>query len=236
MRKTFKYRLYPTPAQETLLSETLDGCRWLYNRLLEERILAYDACDESVGLYDQHARIPVLKAERPGLSAVHSQVLQNVAVRIDLAMKAFFRRVKAGETPGFPRFRGVGRYDSFCYPQSGYKLRADGACVYLSGIGDVPLVLHRPLDGSVKTCCIRRTATGKWYVAFSCETQDMPLPIRTDMVGIDVGLASFATLSTGEQIANPRFFRTEEKALAKVQRRLAHAQTGSPAWRKRKKV
>ena len=62
MRKTFKYRLYPTPAQETLLSETLDGCRWLYNRLLEERILAYEACDLSVGLYDQHARIPLLKA------------------------------------------------------------------------------------------------------------------------------------------------------------------------------
>src|SRR5271168_3050663 len=105
-RKTFQYRLSPTPAQETVMNRTLEECRWLYNRLLEERILAYEACDVSLGLYDQIGRLPRLKAERPSLAAVHSQVLQNVAVRVDLAMKAFFRRVKEGaDEPGFPRFR-----------------------------------------------------------------------------------------------------------------------------------
>src|SRR5712692_847563 len=166
MRITFKYRLYPTPAQETAMNRTLGDCRWLYNRLLEERLLAYEACDVSVCLYDQHAPIPLLKSERPGLAEGHSQVLQNVAVRLELAMKAFFRRVKAGETPGFPRFRGRGWYDSFCYPQSGFRLT--GERVFLSKIGDVTVVLHRPLEGDVKTCCVRRTATGKWYVTFSC--------------------------------------------------------------------
>ncbi len=105
----------------------------------------------------------------------------------------------------------VGRaaYDSFCYPQSGFSLlgRA-GASVK---IGDVPLVLHRPLEGTVKTCCVRRTATGKWFVTFSCEVESTPLPVALPQVGIDVGLASFATLSTGEQIANPRFFRRMRK-------------------------
>ncbi len=188
----------------------------------------------SVGLYDQHARIVLLRGERPALASIHSQVVQNVAVRLDLAMKAFFRRVKAGETPGFPRFRGAGRYDSFCYPQSGFSLQ--GERVRLSKIGDVPLVLHRPLEGEVKTCCVRRTATGKWFVTFSCEVESTPLPVAVPQVGIDVGLSSFATLSTGEQIATPRFFRKDEKALAQVNRRLSRQEKWSPAWKKRKKA
>jgi putative transposase len=235
-RRTFRYRLYPTPAQETALEHTLDACRWLYNRLLEERKVAWVETQTSVSLFQQHERIPVLKAERPGLADVHSQVLQNVAVRIDLAFKAFFRRVKAGETPGYPRFRGRGWYDSFCYPQAGrkggYWLTEDGQHVHLSKIGDVAVTLHRPLEGTVKTCCVRRTATGKWFVTFCCEVTDALLPTSTDAVGVDVGLTSFATLSTGEQIANPRFFRKDEKALVKVNRRLSRQIKGSPAWRK----
>jgi putative transposase len=239
-RQTFRYRLYPTPAQETALEQTLEDCRWLYNRLLEERKLAWDETETSVTLYQQHARIPLLKSERPGLAQMHSQVLQNVAVRIDLAFKAFFRRVKAGETPGHPRFRGRGWYHSFCYPQAGrkggYWLSADGQHVHLSKVGEVALEVHRPLAGSVKTCCVRRSATGKWFVTVSCAVEDRPLPASTESVGLDVGLASFATLSTGEQIANPRFFRTEEKALAKVQRRLAKRTKGTPSWRRAKRA
>src|SRR5215469_11402668 len=118
-RKAFRYRLYPTPAQETALERTLLECQWLYNRLLEERKVAWQETQTPMTLYQQHARIPVLKAERPGLAGVHSQVLQNVAVRIDLAFKAFFRRCKAGEEPGYPRLRGKGRYDSITFPQTG---------------------------------------------------------------------------------------------------------------------
>ncbi len=221
------------------MCRTLDDCRWLYNRLLEERRLAYESSETSLSLYTQHARIPLLKKERPTLTGVHSQVLQNVAVRLDLAYKAFFRRARAGETPGFPRFRGKGWYDSFCYPQAGRKggyWLTDTEHVHLSGIGIVPLVLHRPLEGDVKTCCVRRTSTGKWYVSFSCEIETQVLPASAEQVGIDVGLASFATLSGGESIANPRFFRKDEKALATVQRRLSKQVKFSPAWRKRKRA
>jgi putative transposase len=239
-RKTFRYRLYPTPAQETALEHTLDECRWLYNRLLEERKLAWDETETSVSLFQQHERIPVLKAEHPGLADVHSQVLQNVAVRIDLAFEAFFRRVKAGEMPGYPRFRGRGWYDSLCYPQAGrkggYWLTDDGQHVHLSKIGDVAIQLHRPLEGSVKTCCVRRTATDKWFVTFSCTVEDGPLPVSAEAVGLDVGLASFATLSTGKKIANPRFFRKDQQALARVQRRLCRRQKGTPAWRKARRA
>src|SRR5258707_5740159 len=104
MRKTCKYRLYPKNEQRRLLEQQLDACRWLYNRLLEERKTAWEQHQESVRLYDQHALLPALKAERPALAGVHSQVLQNVAVRTDVAVQAFLRRLKAGERlPPFPR-------------------------------------------------------------------------------------------------------------------------------------
>lgn len=109
MHKTFQYRLYPTHEQRRLLEQQLEECRWLYNRLLEERKTAWEQRQELLRLYDQQALLPALKAERPQLSGVQSQVLQNVAVRLDLAFTAFFRRLKAGETPGSPRFRGMGR-------------------------------------------------------------------------------------------------------------------------------
>jgi putative transposase len=161
--------------------------------------------------------------------------LQNVAVRLDLAFKAFFRRSKDGEQPGYPRFRGRDRYDSFCYPQSGFAL--DGSTVRLSKIGKVRLVLHRPTQGAIKTCCIRRTSTGKWFVSFSCDLPDQPAGAAPEAaVGLDVGLISFATLSTGEQIANPRFFRRDEGDLTRKQRRLSREAKGSAARRKRRKM
>jgi putative transposase len=115
MHKAFKYRLYPTAAQETAMKAILEECRWLYNHFLDERKTVYEQTGHSPSLYEQNLSLPGLKQQRPGLAKVHSQVLQNVAVRVDLAMGAFFRRVRAGEKePGYPRFRGKGRYDSFC--------------------------------------------------------------------------------------------------------------------------
>ncbi|MBF6592431.1 MAG: helix-turn-helix domain-containing protein, partial [Ktedonobacterales bacterium] len=173
MRKTFKYRLYPSHGQETLLMRSLDECRWLYNHLLEERKMAWETHQETLSLYDQQATLPALKAERPAMKTVYSQVLQNVAVRIDLGMKAFFRRVKAGETPGYPRFRGRNRYSSVTYPQ------ADNGCIkldhnrlYASGLGKIKLVYHRPTEGQMKTATIERTSTGKWFVAIVCEVAE----------------------------------------------------------------
>jgi putative transposase len=236
VRKTFQYRLYPTAKQERLLNQTLDECRWLYNYLLESRKTAWEERKESLGLYEQHSMLPQLKVERPSLANVHSQVLQNVAVRIDLAFQAFFRRVKNGETPGYPRFRGRNRYDSFCYPQAPSGCKLDGDLLVLSKIGSVRVVLHRPLEGTPKTVCVRRSATGKWYVTIACEWEPTALTERNEQVGIDVGLETFATLSAGNTVENPRFFREEETALAKAQRRLAKEARGTRPQRKRRKV
>ncbi|HVB72418.1 MAG TPA: transposase [Ktedonobacteraceae bacterium] len=231
----FQYRIFPTRKQETLLDDTLNECCWLYNHLLEKRKQAYEQEDKGLSCYQQQATYPVLKQERSSLNTVHSQVLQNVAVRIDLAFKAFFRRCKAGEEPGFPRFRGVNRYDSFTYPQSGFKIDEQGK-LFASGIGHIKIALHRPLKGKTKTLTIHKRSTGKWYACFSSEREPERLPGRQEQVGIDVGLKTFATLSDETEIENPRFFRKEEKALAKVQRALSRAAKGAPERHHKRKI
>src|SRR5713226_8945402 len=235
MYKMFQYRIYPTKKQVQKLNETLGECRWLYNHFLEQRKTTYEQEGQSLSCYHQIDTLGLLKQERATLKQVHSQVLQNVAVRIDLAFKAFFRRCKAGANPGYPRFRGRDRYDSFTFPQSGFSLTHDDR-VTLSKIGSVKMVSHRPLKGTVKTCTIRRSSTGKWYVSFAVECDPERLDPVAAQVGIDVGLKTFASLSNGEEIASPRFFRKEEKALAKVQRKHSKLAKGTPQRRKHRKV
>jgi putative transposase len=237
LNKMFQYRIYPTKKQERLLNETLEECRWLYNHLLEKRKEVYEQKGKSLSCFEQQKTYGILKQERPSLNIVHSQVLQNVAVRIDLAMKAFFRRVREhAQEPGFPRFKGKGRYDSLTYPQVPNGCEIKAGKLFLSKIGHVKIVLHRPMPGKVKTCTIHRSSTGKWYACFSVECEPERLPDRPEQVGIDVGLKTFATLSTGEEIENPHFFRKEEKALAKVQRKHSKLAKGTPERRKHRKA
>ena len=177
--------------------------------------------------------LPLLKEERATLTQVHSQVLQNVVDRLDKSFEAFFRRCKAGEKPGFPRFRGMHRYHSFCYPQSGFSLV--GKELKLSKLGAIRVKMHRSLEGEIKTCTVRRNASGDWDVSFSCEVNVESLPPKEEAIGIDVGLQHFATLSNGEEIANPRFFKQGEKALAKAQQKLAKLKKGTPERRKQGK-
>jgi putative transposase len=238
MRKTFKYRIWPTRRQTSLLELQLEDCRWAYNHWLDERKTTFEQAGKAPGLYDQIGELPALKLARPSLNNVHSQVLQNVAVRLDLAMQAFFRRVKSGEKEvGYPRFKGFGRYDSLTFPQapSGCKLLDNTLIV--SKVGHIKVKLHRPLKGQPKTVTLTRSSTGKWYVCFSCEgVEPQILPSNAQQVGIDVGLKTFATLSDGQEIENPRFFREEEEALAKAQRKLSKAEKGTPQRRKKRKV
>ena len=218
--KTFRYRLYPTKAQQTRLNKTLNCCRRVYNQALAVRKDAWDNRQESISLYDTHKLLTGWKTDQPELREANAQVLQNACLRVDLAFQAFFRRVKTGAgKPGYPKFKSWRYYDSFTFPQGppkgGFRLTDDGK-LYLSKIGDVKIVLHRPLEGRPKTLTIKRDRLGKWYACFACETEPEPLPESPNVIGIDVGLTHFATLSTGEHIPNPRFFKQEEKALKKA--------------------
>ena len=236
MLKAFKYRIYPTKSQNTKMNRTLELCRWTYNETLAYRKNAYEKENITVSKYETHNLLPQWKRDKPELKEVFSQTLQNVQERVDLAFKAFFRRVKAREKPGYPRFKGKGWYDSFSYPQMGFKL--EKGLLKLSKIGNLKIKLHRPIEGKVKRLTIRRSATGKWFACFSVEIEDVFLPPSKDgsVVGIDVGLESFAALSNGEKIANPRFFREEEKELARVQGKLSKAAKGTPERRAALKV
>lgn len=158
MRKMFRYRIYPTKKQTQKLNETLEECRWLYNHLLETRKHAYEQRGESLSLYQQQESFSTLKQERSTLKDVHSQVLQNVAVRVDLAFQAFFRRVReSAEEAGYPRFKGAGRYDSFTFPQSGFRITHENRVV-LSKVGTIKMIYHRPLKGKMKTCTVHLNA------------------------------------------------------------------------------
>ncbi|MDP2211179.1 MAG: transposase [Candidatus Aquicultor sp.] len=236
MRKTFKYRLRPNKAQLRQLENSLELCGWVYNETLAVRRNTYEDSKENISLYQTNKLLPGWKKERPELKAAHSQVLANAQVRVDLAFKAFFRRVKAGETPGYPRFKGKGRYDSITYPQYGNGALLDGTRLKLSKIGVLKIVLHRPFQGEIKTVTIIRQ-NGKWYACFSCEVEPPGVSQTSGQaVGIDVGLASFATFSSGEKIESPRFFRKDEKALAKAQRKLSKFETGTPERLRSRKV
>ncbi len=223
--KSFKYRLSPTRKQAEKLQWTLDRVRELYNAALQERRDAYNMVGTSINYYDQANQLPDIKDIREEYKDIHSQVLQDVLRRVDKAFKAFFRRIKGGKTPGYPRFQGRDRYDSFTFPQSGYSLTHDSR-VCLSKIGSIKVKLHRELQGPIKTCTIKREGT-QWYVVFACEVATELLPVSDEAVGIDLGLLHFATLSTGETIENPRYFRTGEKRLAKLQQSLARKKRGS---------
>jgi putative transposase len=237
MRKTFKYRLNPTPAQRTALESILNGCRWVYNKTLETRKVAWEERQESVSRYNTNKLLTAWRAQHDFLANGHAQAMQDAQKRVDLAFRAFFRRVKSGHKPGYPRFRSKDRYDSFTYPQEKGNWRfLDNGRVRLSKIGDVKLKLHRPVCGECKTLTIQRDAVGNWYACFSCIVDPNPLSPVNQVTGVDVGLTHFATLSDGSQLENPRFFRRDERALAKVQRRLSRETKGTPAYRHRKRA
>jgi putative transposase len=234
--KNYRYRIYPTRKQGTTLANQLEEARWLYNLFLSERKDSWETKQESVTYYDQARNLPNLKKERASLNEVHSQVLQNVAVRVDLAFQAFFRRTKKGEKPGYPRFKGKGRYDSITFPQVPSGCSIKNGRLFVSKIGHIKLVQHRPLGGIPKTATIFRSSTGKWYVTFACEVQPVVLSARDNPIGIDVGLHTFASLSDGNTVENPRFFKKEEKRLTKVQRKLSKEAQGTPERFKRRKI
>jgi putative transposase len=238
MMKAYRYRIYPTKKQTRLLNEWLALCCEVYNAALQERRDAYRMASTSIGYSQQCAELPGCKEVRPELAAVNSQVLQNVLKRVDLAFDSFFRRVAAGQQAGYPRFRSRQRYDSLTFKQYGnsFSFSQEGKLI-LSKIGQIKIVLHRPFKGVPKTATVSRSPTGKWSVSISCDgVEPVKLPASEQQVGVDVGLKTFAYLSDGTAIENPRFFREEPKHLAKAQRKLSKAQKGTSERRKRRKV
>jgi putative transposase len=230
--KTFKYRLYPTPAQEKLLTQVLDVCRYWYNMCIEDRKIAWELEKRSVTKVEQEKTGIRYRATFPRAKAVFSQTMQVVCDDVDKAFQAFFRRIKAGETPGYPRFKGYQHFDSFGFKQYGAGVKIDGRRLRLFGVGRVRVRWHRPIEGKIKTARIRRIA-GQWFVCLSCELPDpVALPETGQLVGIDLNVENLLTDSTGKRVESPKYYRQAQRDLRLAQRALQRTKKGSKNRRK----
>lgn len=236
-RASYKFRLYPNAVQEAKFSLWLWRCRELYNACIEHRQQAWEKAREHISRIDQQNALPEIKADRPVFSEVYAQCLQDVCNRVDKAFRAFFRRVKTGQKPGFPRFRGRDRYDSFTYPQFLRGFMATDKRVLLPKIGHVRWVPWKPLNelGTVKTATVKREGK-EWYVVLSCENPILSTALPADKaIGIDLGLTNLAALSDGRVLGNLVPLKRAEKRLRHAQRVLSRRKRGS-GRRKREKA
>src|SRR5262245_32277342 len=231
MRLTYKYRLYPRRAQVQFLESQLREACDLYNAALQERRDAWKVCRKSINYYDQANQLKQMRAE--GLIGLANfSCCQDVLRRLDKTFQAFFARVKRGDHPGFPRFRSVRRYDSITFPSYGDGCRLlDNGKLRIQGAGHIKVKLHRPVEGEIKTVTIKREA-GRWFACLSVERQPERLPASKAETGIDVGLSTFAVLSDGTPIENPRHYRNAEARLRRCQRKVARRKKGSKGRRK----
>ncbi|WP_089940224.1 RNA-guided endonuclease InsQ/TnpB family protein [Candidatus Entotheonella palauensis] len=230
-KKTLRYRLYPTGNQTQALDHQLgEACR-LYNAALQERRDAYQYAGISLSYYDQANQLKEIRALN-GCDLANFSCSQDVLRRVDKTFKAFFARVQRGETPGYPRFKSRFRYDSITFPSygDGARLRPNGK-LYIQGVGEIKVKLHRPIACRIKTVTVKREA-GRWSACFCVETAGAPDTRMYEDIGIDMGLESFAVLSDGTVIDNPRWYRQAHAKLRVAQRRVARRKRGSKGRRK----
>lgn len=228
--RAFKVRLYPTPSQERAFELWLWRCRELYNACLQERRDAWKKCGVSLTRIDQQNELPAVKAACPEFSEVYAQVLQDVCGRIDKTFRAFFKRAQAGATPGFPRFKGRARYNSFTYPQAGGRgHKYSDKRILLPKIGHVRWKPWKSIEemGRIKQATVKREADG-WYVVLVCEQAvPEPFPSAGRTVGLDLGLRAFVTTSTGEVLGDLEPLKRAEHKLRKAQRVVSRRKKGS---------
>ncbi len=236
---TYKYRLYPTNAQAQQLDFLLWQGRLLYNAALEQRIPVYKETGQGIGYPQQWAHFRDLRNANPDtFGQLNATSVQQLLRRLDKAFAAFFRRLKAGEKPGFPRFKGRHRFNSLEYRYGdGCKLRFDErgrARFYVQSVGEVKVKYHRPLpeDATIKHVIFKRR-NRKWYVCLTLKMLDKPAPAHTGpAVGIDMGLHHLLALSDGTIIENPRWLRASLAKLRVAQRRMSRRTKGSHRRRK----
>lgn len=227
MYKSFKYKLYPTRQQAAAMLTMLDTHRHLYNRALAERKDGWEQERRSVNYGQQSGRLKVERVTNRYLAVTNFSSCQATLRRLDKAFQAFFRRVKAGETVGYPRFKSRNRFATVEYPSYGDGCKLEGNRVYFQHIGRVRVKLHRPIEGTIKTVAFTRQADG-WHVIFSCDLGDGDPMLRPGpLVGFDLGLKAFLVTSDGDSIDPPKFYRKAEKALRRAARRVSRRQKGS---------
>ncbi len=232
MRRAYAFRLRPTARQHVALAACVDAHRELYNAALQERRDAWSHASKTrISYGDQSAQLTQMRAVRPDQAVWSFSSQQATLRRLNKAFAGFFRRVKTpkgGVKLGYPRFKGTVRFGSVEWPKDGDGARwlPEQRRVYLQGIGQVKVHLHRKVAGRVKTIQIKRQGR-RWMLVLSCDdVPTNPLPVTGRQVGVDVGIVSFATTSDGQHIENPRWARAGAARLAAAQQRLQRARPG----------
>ncbi|WP_088052827.1 RNA-guided endonuclease InsQ/TnpB family protein [Virgibacillus dakarensis] len=231
-----KYEIFPSPEQIEILETWLSYCRLTYNSALLDKQRKYRQSKESYSRFDMQKQLKQDKQEWEFLKEIPSQALQEVFRRLDHAFTKFFRK-----EANYPKLKKYKDYNSMTFPQFGFKPNThhryaasftENGKLQLSKLGQIPIHLHRPMEGTIKQLIIKRQGS-RWYAIFSVEGQAYPAPINRDLaVGIDVGINKYAVLSDGKSYENPTFIRKTEKKLKRAQAKLSKMKRGSANYAK----
>ena len=228
---TYKFRLYPTNEQEENLLFILERCRWLYNNLLS----IINESKKTPSKREMQSLLPKLKEEHPELKEVNAKTLQMVVFMLNNNLKALAELKKKGKKVGKLRYKKRGKFKSFILNQSGFKLIKTGNRLdrlYISKVGEVPIRIHRPVEGRIKQVIIKRYGSGEWFALLCVEEAEAPKKDVEKAVGIDLGIKSFLTDSDGRAIENPRFYEQDFERLRVEHRKLSRKKRGSKNWLK----
>lgn len=220
IRKAFEFRIYPDSEQKDKLAVQFGCSRFVYNHYRAVREGYYQ--DTGTGLNYNDCATDLterLKVDHPWLKDADSQVIQQALMDLDKAYKNFFEG-----RADYPRFKRKHGKQSVRYPQ---RFKVEGEQIYLPKVGWVKAVFHRKMEGQMKNATVSKTKTGKYFVSIQCEVEHVQPESNPNKVGIDLGLTTFATFSTGEKIDNPRNLKVSERRLKIRQRRLSRKVKGS---------
>lgn len=232
MIRFYVYRLYPNKTQTQVLARLLEIHRTVYNDALTERRVAWERCRVSVNYCAQANQLKATRAFDSDLAFANYSSLQHTMRRLDKAFVSFFRRVKAGvKPPGYPRYKGRNRFNSFeyTYDDGCRLLQKDKVRFHIQNVGTVRIKYHRPIpDGATAKHVTIQRRLGKWYACLMWESPDTRPPAHGGLaVGIDMGLHHLLALSDGSFVENPRWLQNELAALRIAQRRLSRRKRGS---------
>lgn len=229
MEYSYKFRLYPNTEQQTLIQKTFGCTRFVYNHFLAQRIAEYKATSKAPTRFQQDKRLTSMKKEIPWLCEVDATALQSSIQTLDVAYQNFFRRVKSGGKPGFPKFKSKkSRHQSYKSKCVGTNIKVLGNAVQLPKLGLVKCRVSKEVEGRILSATVSQNPSGKYFVAINCtDVEIAPLPSTGAVVGLDMGIKSFAITSDGVEYPNHKFLTKSAHKLARLQRQLSRKSKGS---------
>jgi len=231
---TYKFRLYPTDEQEEKLLFILERCRWLYNKLLS----IINESKKMLSKREMQSMLPKLKEQREELKDVNAKTLQMVVFMLNNNLKALAEMKKRGKKVGKLRYKKYGKLKSFILNQSGFKIILTGDRLdklYISKVGEVPIRVHRSIEGRIKQVIIKRYGSGEWYALICVEESETTMKEVKHVIGIDLGIKSFLTDSEGRVIENPKCYERDLERLRIEHRKLSRKKRHSKNWMKQMK-